>query len=506
MKKIILTFIVALTLPLLMGFNNYNYSFYGEVISSTPGMIYSTYYDSRAIGTELGAPSDLYVYDDHIYVVDSQKDHILVLDSTFTNFETHNEFEFNESFLERETEIRNMVDDQEVLDKILSKTLNTPMGVDIRDSGIYIADSENLRVLHLNFDYEIIGVFFEEETILDNVTFKPQKITVDSSGRVYAVVPGVYEGIIELDSSGSFNRFVGTTKISLTPFELLRRALMTEAQKETLNLELSTTFTNVNVNERGFIYATANPTRNNYENMIQLINPKGVDVLKRTGYHAPMGDLNFIPTSNNYGSEVGPSSLVDVAYTENGIYTVLDQKRSRLFTYDDEGNLLYINGESSQAGLTENDKLSTPVAIDYLGNQILVLDADQRSKKIVVFSLTDFGSKVNEAIMYHKDGMFEEAAEIWEEVLLLNTNYEIAYNGIGKSLLRQNKYREAMRNFKLGHDSYYYSKAFKGYRNEIIRKYFSVAALSIIGISIAVPTIKFVYKKKKGEVNSDGND
>lgn len=506
MKKIILTLIVALSLPLLMGFNNYNYSFYGEVISSTPGMIYSTYYDSRAIGTNLGSPSDLYVYEDHVYVVDSQLNHILVLDSTFSNLEIHAEFEYSDSFLERETEIRNMVEDEELVEQILSKKLNRPMGIDIRETGIYIADSRNWRVLHLNFDYEIIGVFFEEETILENVSFEPQKITVDTSGRVYAVVPGVYEGIIELDSSGSFNRFVGTTKISLTPFEILRRALMTEAQKETLNLELSTTFTNVNVNERGFIYATANPTRNNYENMIQLINPKGVDVLKRNGYHAPMGDINFIPAANNYTSKVGPSSLVDVAYTDNGIYTVLDQKRARLFTYDDEGNLLYINGESAQSGLTENDKLSTPIAIDYLGDQMLVLDADQRSKKIVVFSLTEFGSKVNEAIKLHSNGMFEEAAVIWEEVLLLNTNYEIAYNGIGKSQLRQKKYREAMRNFKLGHDSFYYSKAFKGYRNELIRKYFSVAALTIIGVAVAVPTIKHFYKKKKGEVSGDGND
>ena len=58
----------------------------------------------------------------------------------------------------------------------------------------------------------------------------------------------------------------------------------------------------------------------------------------------------------------GPSELVDIDYTEGGIYSVLDRKRSRIFTYDVEGNLLYITGSEGN----QSDKFSSGVSIGYL--------------------------------------------------------------------------------------------------------------------------------------------
>ena len=104
---------------------------------------------------------------------------------------------------------------------------------------------------------------------------------------------------------------------------------MTEAQLAQLQLFLPTEYTNVSIDEKSFIYATSKPSANNAENQIQLINPKGIDVIKRNGYHPPMGDIQYMEGMNNYVI-TGPSTLVDIATTKDGIYTVLDQKRSRL--------------------------------------------------------------------------------------------------------------------------------------------------------------------------------
>src|SRR5690606_9410288 len=242
----------------------------------------------------------------------------------------------------------------------------------------------------------------------------------------------------------------GVNPIQLTPLDIFNRSLMTEEQIAKLPRFLPTSFTNVTMNDENFIYATALPSSNNSENMIQLINPKGVDVLIRNGYHTPKGDIQFVEGMNKYVID-GPSTLTDIAIYKDGIYTVLDQKRSRLFTYDSEGNLLYINGEAGQ----QSDKFSEGVALGYLNDNLLVLD--RRLRTVIVYSHTEFGAKVNQAIYHHERGEFDLAAEKWAEVLVLNTNYEVAYNGIGKFYLRNGQFEEAMEYFNFGHDKYYYS-------------------------------------------------
>lgn len=370
---------------------------------------------------------------------------------------------------------------------------NRASGLEVVDSGIYIADTENGRIIKLNHNFEVIDAFFgvDYETF-KTIDYKPSKITVDSSERMYVVANNVYEGILELDSDGSFNRFTGVNPITLTPIEVLRRFLMTEAQRATLQKFLPTNYTNIAIDEKSFIYATAKPRETNTENMIQIINPKGVDVLKKNGYHIPMGDIMYVENRDNYVVE-GPSDFSDIAIGKHGIYSVLDTKRSRIFTYDKEGNLLYINGDEGQ----QSDKFTRGVAIDYIDENIIILDG---SGTIVVYRPTEFGETVNRAVSHHNQGRFEDAAKEWEHALTLNTNYEIAYNGIGMYNLRQKNYKEAMENFKLGHDQYYYSKAFKSYRNDLIKEHFSKFVLAVGLIVVGFGSLK-IYKKHRKENN-----
>ena len=53
----------------------------------------------------------------------------------------------------------------------------------------------------------------------------------------------------------------------------------------------------------------------------------------------------------------------------------------------------------------------------------------------------------------------------------LNGNYDLAYIGIGRSLLRQKRYREAMDYFEVKYDDENYSKAFKQYRKEWVEEH-----------------------------------
>lgn len=373
--------------------------------------------------------------------------------------------------------------------------LNGASGIDVHESGIYIADTGNNRIVKLTHDFEVVDAFYDiEDETFKEITFQPLKITVDPSERMYVVANNVFEGILELDFDGTFNRYTGVNPIELTPFEILRRTLMTEAQKARLDRFLPTSFTNVTLNDKNFIYATARAREESTEGMIQLINPKGIDVLKRNGYHPQMGDLIYVENLNNYVID-GPSSLIDVAVGKSGMYSVLDDKRSRVFTYDAEGNLLYINGDQGQ----QSDKFSRGVALTYYGDDLMVLDA---SGTIIIYRPTEFGQSVNDAVELHSIGEFEAAAVVWQDVLRLNTNYEIAYNGIGKYHLRAGNYKEAMENFKLGHDQYYYSKAFVAYRNQIIKKNFGFIMFGVLVIAVGIPVYlkrETIFKKGREE-------
>jgi hypothetical protein len=83
--------------------------------------------------------------------------------------------------------------------------------------------------------------------------------------------------------------------------------------------------------------------------------------------------------------------------------------------------------------------------------------------------------------------------------MALDGNYTLAYIGVGRALLRQERYKEAMEYFELKYDDENYSKAFQQYRKEWIN--------DNIGIIIAVLLVLFLvpmgigkYKKIKWEI------
>ncbi len=531
MKKKFVILLLLILIPFLMG-ASYNYSFYGDVVYSVPGMAFSGYFNEQILGVSFVKPEYFVVYEDNVYLIDSGNSSLYVIDENFqmkvgplAKFEIHPDHKTKEVFDEE------AVVDPNTLERYIK--LSSPEGLEVAFGHIYIADTLNRRVVKMTMDYKVVDIFKdpkdpvfkdtkayleqearraaheeaqkdlpeEEKTPFDEpdipgVLFTPSKITVDNTDRMYIIARDVFEGIVELSPTGEFNRFTGVNPIKLSPAEIFRRSLMSESQKKKLRTFLPTTFTSVRMGDGNFIYATARARENSYQNMIQLINPKGLDVIKKNGYHVPMGDVQFPNNMNNFAS-YGPSEIVDIDYTSGGIYSVLDKKRSRIFTYDVEGNLLYITGSEGN----QSDKFSSGVSLGYLKDQIIVLD--QNSKTFVVYKPSNFGELVNEAVRLEYDGDYEASKEVWEEIVRLNVNYEIAYGGIGRYHLREGNFKEAVEYFKLGHFHYYYSKAYQNYRNEILRRNFGWIFGGVILIG-ALFIGRAVYKKyKRGDVDED---
>ena len=128
---------------------------------------------------------------------------------------------------------------------------------------------------------------------------------------------------------------------------------------------------------------------------------------------------------------------------------------------------------------------------------------DSKNKNLVIFDYTPFGKLINEATSYYYENDYINASLKWQEVLSLNTNYYLAYSGIGKAMLRQGNYKEAMQNLKLGYDTYNYSRAYEQYRYEKMSKVFPfiVGAVLILVVALIIKSVvnNVEYEKKEEE-------
>jgi tetratricopeptide (TPR) repeat protein len=295
------------------------------------------------------------------------------------------------------------------------------------------------------------------------------------------------------DSNGQFTSFYGTIKVEISLWEKIWRKLSTKKERSRQSLFIPTEFTGIDIDEKGFVFAS------NIDNQgvqaVRRLNPSGEDVIKKGVKKNVGGDLM---TGGMYIYS-GPSKIVDVAYRDNGIYSILDSRRGRIFTYDSEGNLLYIfGGLGSQAGT-----FVAPVAIESLQNKILVLDATRA--EILVFNATEYGTLINEAVALRFDGDEALAVEKWEKVLKLDENFEIANVGIGKAYLSKGDNEMAMKYLKLGMSREYYSIAYKRYRNEILKDNISYILTGIVIIAAGVMITKKVLRRRKNiQDDTDG--
>ena len=398
----------------------------------------------------------------------------------------------------------------------LYKTNSTPY-----TDYLYISDLGNNQVLVVDMDsyddtlktYEVVKVVTSPLEELGTTTFKPKKVTADAAGRIYVICDNIYDGIMEFSVDGTFDRYIGTNYVTLSAWKIFWRNFKTESQLAQEKTIINTSFTSMTY-KNNMIYTTSYALYNdagvltNDNVMIKKINPSGTDVLRRNGYTKPKGDNTYFKSNDGNGT-YGPSKLDAIAVNDYGAYTVVDSARGRLFTYDNEGNLLYISGTGGSGDVSTNtqiDKITSPVAIEYLGENVLVLDS--RRQAIIIFEPTEIAKVINQAVKCEyegrSDGEYIEgvyipgAYDYWKQVILLNANYEYAYVGIGKHYMNQKDYKTALENFKLGYDRLYYGKAYKQYRDSIIKKNFAWFAIVVFVIIVGALVFKAVRKKKLG--------
>lgn len=446
------------------GSGSYNYSFWND---TTPAP--AAYEPALLLnGAQLGVgpfknPSDIHVTaDKQIYILDSGNNRIVVLDEQWKPVEVIASFD-------REGK---------------KDTFNNPQGIFVTErKELFVADTGNKRVVHLDSDLRMAGVLEapKSDLLQANFDFQPVRVVVDKAQRIYVMSTGVFDGFMEFNPDGAFTSFIGANRVTVDPVELFWKRMSTKAQRSQMVMFTPTEFTNLDMDDEGFIYATSGDYSNN---PIKKLNAQGNDILRRTGYFSLVGDTR-------YSSDIGPSRLIDIDVTDSEMYSVLDSKRGRIFTYSGDGHLLYIfGGLGNQMG-----QFNSPAAIDRIGDDFIVLD--KAFGEITVFQTTSYGRLLNEAVRSYYSGDEEKAFDLYQQVINKNANLEFAYSGVGKALLRKGDYKRAMHYFKESYDHANYSKAYLLYRKQVLREYFPSVMTGLIVLIAGLLLFKKLRKRMK---------
>lgn len=370
-------------------------------------------------------------------------------------------------------------------------SLKEPQDVFVTTEGqMYIADTGNNKIVHLDKDGNLVKeIGRPDDKTYTEEKFLPQKLVVDKAKRIFTQVQNVNKGFLEFDNAGDFTGFVGASEVTYDFFTYLWKMIATKEQRAQMELFVPTEYSNLCLDSEDFIYATISTFDGPVEaaEPIRKLNAKGTDILVRNGYDDPYGDYRYTDS----GELKGPSQFNDICCLDNDVYYALDTNKGRIFSYDFQGNMLYaFGGHGYKAGYFMN-----PVAIEDLGDSLVVVD--QKLGTITQFTLTEYGKMINQGLAEYKIGHYDESADIWRKVLKLNGNYDQAYIGIGRALLRKGQYKEAMEYFELKLDKKNYSKAFKLYREQWFEENIGTILLILAILVLLGFGVGFVKKARK---------
>ena len=504
-NKIVRIFVLVCALMMLLPmvasaaipYSTYTYSIDGLVLDSPDAYVPSGSgaYNFTAIGmdSDLNAPSDIEADSEgNIYITDKGNNRIVVLDK-FYAFKGYIDKFVNSDGVEDSFDIpmSTFVAEYEGRDDI---------------NGLYVSDRGNKRLVVFDKDtLEYIRTIEQPRSELID-SYDPVSTVVDKYGRIYVAAGMTKNGILVMTSQGEFINYIGAPKVAVKGLAALV-ALIAPAAVQQGNTPTTYTSLELDTTTGEFVYGTIIFSSDYEQNQIdgitskasdyspvRLLNANGTDIMKRNGFFAPAGEvaveLNTRVTASNEGAPTGVSQIRDITSGPDGVWSIIDSKRSKVYTYDSDGTLLYIFGDKgSQFGNIEKACSITYQMVDGKAN-ILVLDETNRS--FTVYRRTEYADLLSTAIQLQNSRDFGKAAEAWKDVLARNNNFDTAYVAIGKNEYRMENYKEAMECFENAFDTENYATAFKSRRAEVMSNEWVFIGL-IVGVIALFIVVSWIF-------------
>lgn len=391
-----------------------------------PGNIYM-----RNLG--LLSPEDMFILDKTIYVADTGNKRVVVY-----NMEDQTSWNFGTGILQN------------------------PRGIYVTDDGtVYVADGEGAAVQV--FDkagnlIQTIGRPVDNYLFSELTEYTPKNVAVTSQGNIFICSDGAYEGLMQFDAKGEFQGYFAANRKYLTFVETIEDMILSDELKQNMLMRRPRSITNLDVNERDLVYTVTQTDEgglegatisSKQENCLKQHNLAGVNILSRDKF---MDDeWNFVDVaSGKYGNAF--------ALTYTGL----------VYEYDASGELIFSFGGASSA----SDRSGTFVyasAVD-TDNDGFVYVLDRENAYVQVFYPTNFAISTHQAIHDLESGDYESSEKTWSAVLKLNGMSRLAHMGYGKTLFHQQRFEEALEEFKEAGDRGYYSDTYWELRDEWMNK------------------------------------
>ena len=411
-------------------------------------------------------------------------------------------------------------------------SFNKPKGVFVNDDYIYVSDTGNKRIVIFNKSAvltagsKIDGVFYKIVSKPDSVLVREQDWTpsacaVDQYGRIFVVSDTAINGVIVLaDDDGTFNGYIGAPKVSYNLLQLFWRRFQSEAEREAQTGNISVTLNNIAIDEDGFIFVTTDKLDESKQNAairsksadyspVRKLNSAGKHILERNGFFDCGGEagFTFFPDGNDVNHK--PSKISDVTVGPEGSWSISDFNRGRIYTYNADGELLFAFGDGGD-GSGSTGKLGSLTHLQSLTYQLapnqdedaelptynLVL-LDSFTSLFTVFTRTDYGDLLIEALSQENHRQYQNAEEYWLRILQRNSNFDSAYIGVGKALYRQGKYEESQEYFKACYETSYYSKSYTEIRKLWVANSWHLILVVLVVVVFIVLLVKVLGAAKK---------
>lgn len=507
-------------------YTGYNYDWWGEPVPSQNGYIVDKVVTGADMGVgSLSEPNDMFFTDaGDLYITDTAykpdksspiKGRIVAVDEDFNLKYTISELDFSgvgDWVKKKDAELYVDEISQEDYNKVTNIYFNGPTGVFVDtvegQDVIYVADKDNDRVV--SFVIEEVGtdeyktavgkvqtVFTRPDAKMydPTITFNPDKVLVDAAKNVYICIRSITKGAVVFSKEGDFNGYFGANRVEQTGEVLLNafwKLIFNREQAKKMRRSVPVEISNFDIDDDNFIY-TVTESKKISTDVLKKLNSAGTNIYTNLGYSDyTFGDYITV----YYRSKTYTSQMTDVDIGDNGVINLLDVATGRVFQYDEECNLLFIFGGLGQ----QKGTFTTANAVESRGTKIYVLDG--RKCSVTVFKQTEFGEIVHNAISLFNKGKYEEAKVPWEEAIRRDSNFWLAYIGLGNAYLNEGDYDIAMDYFYYNSRSGY-NDAFKSWRMNFIRDNFTLFAVIILVLLVGIYVLSSVRAKSRAKKRAE---
>lgn len=382
-------------------------------------------------------------------------------------------------------------------------------GLFIKDGELFLADTENKRVLCVK-NGEVFKIIEKPEStaIPADYSFAPTRIIRDDNNYLYVLCDGSYYGAMVFDDKYNFVGFFGANNVKTTVFGAIKNmvtSLFETEEKHNASVQmLPYQIKDMCIDSSGFICAV-----NGEEvGQIRRLGTDGSNILKVTENYSSLSadSFNFgdypnyyTDTTSKYGNQV-MQSFSAIACNDEFIYCV-DSTFGKIFIYDQKGQLISVFG----GGMSNGNQIGTftsPNTLAVFGNDLVV--SNFAANTITVFKRTDYGETLMKADTLTNKGEFAAAKPLWETVNAQDKNCQLAYSGLANAYLEAGDYKNALSFARQGFDRVAYADAFKYVRNDFLSKNFLLIA--IITVLLIGGAITFLIISRKKDIRIIKND